>query len=245
MWTKSLSVQVISLSEALTWKDEDRLWLLLCFSIRQMLEIRKKDSYHFQTQFRLAMMTHEMLGMKEHFPQWISDSFLPISSSSTNKEENTANLIDPTTPTIGSAISMDQEETMMEVDLSQSSINQAEVGLEVELETDEVMKVEEEKKDTLEEEDDVESYDVEEETKLNVIVQANNEELSSKVVEIVHAQSILRLHNPLLLSFLTTISPIKAFNEMHKLFERRYPQIIAMWHDQIPDNPWEKVFTSA
>ncbi len=245
MCIKSLSVQIISLSEALTWKDEDRLWFLLCFSIRQMLEIRKKDSYHFQTQFRLAMMTHEMLGMKEHFPQWISDSFLPISSSVTSKEENTTKLIEPSTLGIGGTISIDQEESMMEVDLSQASINQAEERLEIDLEADDVMKVEEEKKETIEEEDDAESYDVEEETKLNVIVEAENEEeMNSKVVEIVHAQSILRLQNPLLLSFLTTISPIKAFNEMHKLFERRYPQIIAMWHDQIPDNPWEKVFTA-
>lgn len=249
------------LSHNIRWNEEDCLWFLFCFSIRQMLEIRKKDCYHFQTQYRLAMMLHNLVELKPFFPHWIMNSFLPIKPLS-NELNALSSAIDPTLEVAGKSLwseTVDMESREMEIpDLTQNEVSSSyPEGLkEVEMDVDiEVPIAEAEVEDNNgEHEEDAEneeggSFEIEVEdenqTEENLVMQSADENMpeATTAPDIVNipASNVLRLHNSLLINFLENISHAQAFKEMHKLFERRYPQIIAMWHDQIPDNPWEKV----
>jgi hypothetical protein len=198
------------------YKAENRLWILLLFSVKNLLELRKKDSFHFQAQYRLSLILYDLEQMKASFPLWISRSLVsspsPVTSASSSvpqPQQNSTVTVSTTgssevspvsAPVVGNPSS---ELIIPESQLSQSYQHLEEVPLTA-----------------------------------AVITYFTEEPFVTK-----DPKSLI-ITNTLLLSFLSDLSIKKSFLEMNKLFERRLPQIVAMWHDHIPDNPWEKVKVS-
>jgi hypothetical protein len=194
------------------YKAENRLWILLLFSVKNLLELRKKDPFHFQAQYRLSLILNDLVQIKPSVPSWITQSLVvprstSSSSSSVDQPQQSTTAAVFGTETSGSRVASDpflSENQSSENNLSEFQSQQYQSVEEVPQTASMI------------------SYFVEEPF-------------------ITNDPDLLKITNNLLLSFLSDLSVKKSFLEMNKLFERRLPQIVAMWHDHIPDNPWEKV----
>jgi hypothetical protein len=199
--SNSPSVQVFS--------GEDKLWIMVLFFVKNLLEIRKKDMYHFQSQYRISLILYTLSHIpQEKIPNWIIQSLTPEKKTELREEENESlslsELFFYGKQTPEEANGQENQEKIIS-----SLVNEMVEFIEGEGST--------------------------------VNAAGSSQKSTTKNTTLSSKPPAFRIKNNLLLSFLGDISRKKSLLEMHKLFERRLPQIINMWHDQAPDNAWEKV----
>jgi hypothetical protein len=208
-----LSYYVSTSSLVPVFSTEEKLWIMVLFFVKSLLEIRKKDMYHFQSQYRISLILYTLSHIpQEKIPNWVIQSLGPEKQLELLTEEKESLSLSELffSKKQTSEETLDQENQAQIISTLLNKMVEF-IGNKIEGEASTVNTISGSQKS-----------------------KTKNTTVSSK-------PPAFRIKNTLLLSFLGDISRKKSLLEMHKLFDRRLPQIINMWHDQAPDNAWEKV----